>query len=174
MWRAPAAPAAANGVATFLDTRATSTSGSTCGMARRRAHRPPADRPRLGGTGVPSQKGTSIIDLMAEETLDRQGRVLARACLSTPPQAASTASNCCRRPWSMTTAARSTNTTTAQSGMVDDLKQSDLCCAEYTGLGTEKDALKDIIDPDRFSSRPASATWNRSCISRNEEGIIEQ
>ena len=110
--------------------------------------------PRLGGTGVPSQKeGTSIIDLMAEETLDRQGRVLApRMFIDAAPgrhvqhgiQLLQTAmeyddsrplneyDNCPK--WYV----------------VDDLKQSDLCYAEYTGLGTEKDALKDIIDPDRY------------------------
>jgi hypothetical protein len=34
--------------------------------------------------------------------------------------------------------------------IVDDLVHTDLCYREFTGLGTSKDALKDIIDPDRY------------------------
>ena len=90
---------------------------------------------------------------MAEETLDRQGRVLApRMFIDAAPgrhvqhgiQLLQTAmeyddsrplneyDNCPK--WYI----------------VDDLKQTDLCYAEYTGLGTDRDALKDIIDPDRY------------------------
>jgi hypothetical protein len=34
--------------------------------------------------------------------------------------------------------------------VVEDCQQSILAYREFTGLGTQKDALKDIIDPDRY------------------------
>jgi hypothetical protein len=34
--------------------------------------------------------------------------------------------------------------------VVDDLRQTILAYREFTGLGSDKDALKDIIDPDRY------------------------
>jgi len=108
---------------------------------------------RMGGAGVPSQdEGTSIIDLMAEPISDRDGKLLV------PPMHWEEAPDShvqesvqllqdamdydADRPIDVTNCPR--------WYVVDDLLQSDLAYREFTGLGTPKDALKDIIDPDRY------------------------
>lgn len=110
--------------------------------------------PRLGGQGVPSQdEGTSIIDLMAGETLTRSGKVqYPRFLIEEAPgrhvshgmQMLQTAME-----WD---SARPPNAldNCPKWYHVDDLKQTEICYTEFTGLGTDKDALKDIIDPDRY------------------------
>ena len=110
--------------------------------------------PRMGGQGVPSQEeGTSIIDLMAMETKNQAGKVtLPRFHLEEAPgrhvahgvQLLQTAME-----WD---SARPLNAhdNCPKWYVVDDLKQTEIAYSEYTGLGTDKDALKDVIDPDRY------------------------
>lgn len=110
--------------------------------------------PRLGGSGVPSQEeGTSIIDLLAMETKDRHGRVtVPRFHVEPAPgrhvahgiQALQTAME-----WDQSRPLNAYDNC-PKWYIVDDLKQTEICYSEYTGLGTDKDALKDIIDPDRY------------------------
>lgn len=110
--------------------------------------------PRLGGQGVPSQEeGTSIIDLLAGETKGRSGKVhLPRFLVEEAPgrhvahgiQLLQSAME-----WDT---ARPLNAydNCPKWFVLDDLKQTEIAYAEYTGLGTDRDALKDIIDPDRY------------------------
>lgn len=110
--------------------------------------------PRLGGQGVPSQEeGTSIIDLMAGETKTRSGKVaLPRFQVEEAPgrhvahgiQLLQSAME-----WD---SARPLNAydNCPKWYVVDDLKQTEIAYSEYTGLGTDKDALKDVVDPDRY------------------------
>lgn len=110
--------------------------------------------PRLGGGSVPGQEeGTSIIDLLAGETKTRSGKIafprfiveqapgrhvshgiqaLQTAMEYDPDRPLNAYDNCPK--WYH----------------VDDLKQTEIAYNEYTGLGSDKDALKDIIDPDRY------------------------
>lgn len=112
--------------------------------------------PRLGGASVPGQEeGTSIIDLMGNETLDQKGRIVVpRMFWEEAPgrhvhhglQLLQTAMeyddsrpldalhNCPK--WYV----------------VEDCLQTRTCYSSYVGppFSTEKDALKDIIDPDRY------------------------
>lgn len=110
--------------------------------------------PRFGGMEAPGEdEGTSIIAMMAEEQTDRDGNVTGPAMdwLPAPasrveetvqmindlmewnPELPVTILNCPR--WYV---------------VAEDCGQSDLAYQEFTGAGTEKDALKDIVDPDRY------------------------
>ena len=110
--------------------------------------------PRLGGSGVPSQEeGTSILDLLAMETKGKSGRVrVPRMLVEEAPgrhvahgiQSLQTAME-----WDQTRPLNAYDNC-PKWYVVDDLKQTEICYAEYTALGTDKDALKDIIDPDRY------------------------
>lgn len=110
--------------------------------------------PRLGGQGVPSQQeGTSIIDLLAMETKDRQGRVLVPRMLIEQAPGRHVAHGIQMLQTAMEwDSSRPLNEydNCPKWYIVDDLKQTDIAYSEYTGLGTDKDALKDIIDPDRY------------------------
>jgi hypothetical protein len=109
--------------------------------------------PRMGSQGMPGQdEGTSIIDLMAEVMKDPNGHVtmppmyweeapasgvqesvqLLQSAMDYDQDAPVNVLNCPR--WYH----------------LDDLAQTQLAYQEFTGLGTQKDALKDIIDPDRY------------------------
>lgn len=110
--------------------------------------------PRLGGQGVPSQEeGTSIIDLLAMETKGKSGKVhVPRFLVEQAPGrhvAHGIQSLQAAMEWD---SARPLNSydNCPKWYVVDDLKQTEICYSEYTGLGTDKDALKDIIDPDRY------------------------
>jgi hypothetical protein len=110
--------------------------------------------PRLGGQGVPSQEqGTSIIDLMGHETKTKSGKVaLPRFLLEEAPgrhvqhglQLLQEAMD-----WDESRPLNA-HDNCPKWYVVDDLKHTEICYSEYTGLGTDKDALKDIIDPDRY------------------------
>ncbi len=109
--------------------------------------------PRAGGTPVPSaDEGSSLISLCEEEQRDADGNLVIPGMIFQPAPASQleesiqmindwldydpdrplTAENCPRLY------------------IVDDLIHTDLAYREWTGLGTNKCALKDIIDPDRY------------------------
>lgn len=127
--------------------------------------------PRLGGQGVPSQQqGTSIIDLLGRETKDKDGKLLLpRFFIEEAPgrhvahgiQALQTAME-----WD---SARPLNAydNCPKWYHVDDLKQTEICYGEYTGLGTDKDALKDIIDPDRYFIESGYGFVDTEMLRRN-------
>lgn len=109
--------------------------------------------PRMGGTGVPSQdEGTSINELMLEPVVDKDGTVLvppmdwepapASQISETVPMIEDAMSYDEERPIDVTNCPK--------WYVVEDCKQSIVAYEEFTGLGTLKDALKDIIDPDRY------------------------
>lgn len=110
--------------------------------------------PRLGGTGVPNQdEGTSIIDLLAMETKGRSGKVhVPRMFVEAAPgrhvshgvQMLQSAME-----WDHSRP-RNAYDNCPHWYVVDDLKQTEIAYQEYTGLGTDKDALKDVVDPDRY------------------------
>lgn len=112
--------------------------------------------PRLGGAGVPGQEeGTSIIDLMANETLDTKGRLLVpRMFWEEAPgrhvhhglQLLQTAME-----WNEGQPLDAL-TNCPKWYVVEDLLQTRTCYSSYVGppFSTEKCALKDIIDPDRY------------------------
>lgn len=109
--------------------------------------------PRMGGMEVPSaEDGTSIIEIMGEEQRDSKGRVTGPVM-----------------EWEPAPASRVDETIQMISDemdydetrkvdvlncprwyVVEDCKQSILAYQEFTAAGTERDALKDIIDPDRY------------------------
>lgn len=109
--------------------------------------------PRMGGGSVPGQdEGTSIIDLMGDPVEDRDGTLLVPPMYWEPaPDShiqesvqllADAMDYDAERPLSLTNCPR--------WYVVDDLFQTDLAYREFTGLGTLKDSLKDVIDPDRY------------------------
>jgi phage terminase large subunit-like protein len=112
--------------------------------------------PRMGGAEVPSiDEGTSLIALMEDEQRDRQGRVIGPSMVWRPGPAGAirdgiqllndrldydtreplTIANCPR--WYVT----------------EDCLQSIYAYREYTGLGGEKGAMKDVVDPDRYFAK---------------------
>jgi hypothetical protein len=110
--------------------------------------------PRFGGMEAPGEdEGTSIIAMMGEEQTDRDGNVtgpvmewipapasrveetvqMINDLMEYDPEQPITILNCPR--WYV---------------VAEECGQSDLAYQEFTGAGTEKDALKDVIDPDRY------------------------
>lgn len=109
--------------------------------------------PRMGGQGVPGQdEGTSIIDLMAQPILAKDGVELVPS-MHWEEAPASHVSETVQMiedalAYDDTKPVDVNNCPTWY--VVDDLKQTIMCYEEFTGMGTLKDALKDIIDPDRY------------------------
>ena len=109
--------------------------------------------PRFGGMEVPSEEeGTSIISLMADEQRDSSGS-LAGPSMDIEPAPASRVDETVqmineRMDWDETAPLSAMNCPTWY--VVDDLLQSRLAYEQFTAAGTERDALKDIIDPDRY------------------------
>lgn len=109
--------------------------------------------PRFGGMGVPGQdEGTSIIDLMANETKSAKGNITVPAMMLEEALDSHV-----QETLQLLQQAMEWNKADPLSPLncpawyvVDDLEQTHLCYEEFTGLGTQKDALKDIVDPDRY------------------------
>jgi hypothetical protein len=109
--------------------------------------------PTMGGAGVPGQdEGTSIVDLMATPVVDRDGQEIVppmiweegiRRHVEDSVQLIADAMD-----YDETRPVDATNC--PRWYVVEDCKQSILAYQEFTGMGTAKDALKDIIDPDRY------------------------
>lgn len=115
--------------------------------------------PRLGGQSVPNlDEGTSIIDLLATETTDGEGRTL-------PAQYWEEASACGVGEGvqliNMALAYDETKPVTIENCpklyVVDDLEQLDLALAQYVAPPTtsERNALKDPIDCLRYAHKDA-------------------
>jgi len=116
--------------------------------------------PRFGGMGAPGQdEGTSIIAMMEDEDRDDSGAVVGPRMFWHP--ARGNGAKAGMRPTEigvqMINERMDYNHEQPVSAIncprwyvVDDLLQSDLAYREFSGLGTDKDALKDIVDPDRY------------------------
>jgi phage terminase large subunit-like protein len=109
--------------------------------------------PRMGGAGIPGQdEGTSILDMLAEETLNAENQtILPRMIVEEAPDSH------VQETLQMLQRALGWDHTREYSALncpkwyvVDDLLQTHLCYEEFTGLGSLKDGLKDVIDPDRY------------------------
>jgi hypothetical protein len=109
--------------------------------------------PRMGDTQAPGkEEGTSIINLLSEETKNAAGAVtLPRMFFEEGPDSH------VQETVQMLNTAMAWKKNEPYSPLncpkwfiVDDLEQTHVCYEEFTGLGTLKDALKDIIDPDRY------------------------
>lgn len=107
---------------------------------------------RMGGTGVPSQdEGTSIISLMETPELDNDGcQVPAMIWEDAPDTHMQESLGMLSDAMDYDTDRKIDVTNCPKWYVVDDLVHSDLAYREFTGMGTGKDALKDIIDPDRY------------------------
>jgi hypothetical protein len=109
--------------------------------------------PRFGGMGVPGQdEGTSIIDLMANETKSAKGNVVVPSMILEEA-----ADSHVQETLQLLQQALEWNRAEPLSPVncpkwyiVDDLDQTHICYEEFTGMGTQRDALKDIVDPDRY------------------------
>lgn len=109
--------------------------------------------PRFGGMEVPSEDdGTSIISLLEDEQKDSSGVVLGPS-MEVEAAPASRVDDTVqmineRLDYNEAEPVSPLNCPTWY--VVDDLEQTKLAYREFTAAGTEKDALKDIIDPDRY------------------------
>lgn len=115
---------------------------------------------RFGALPAPSGgEGTSIIDLMWDENYDKDGALIGPSM--DWDQAAGGASRDGMKPTEVGIQmlndlmdydrdAPLTALNCPKWYIVEDLLQTRYCYTEFTGQGTHKDALKDIIDPDRY------------------------
>jgi len=126
--------------------------------------------PTFGGASVPGQENTSIVDLMAEPVLDREGNVLVPAmeweegvrgtveegvemlasAMDFDEGKPIDATNCPKWYIVVDEKVTSNKFSSTKNGTDFDCLQSKMAYEEFTGLGTQKDALKDVIDPDRY------------------------
>lgn len=116
--------------------------------------------PRMGGMVVPGgDDSTSIISLMGEAQYDNNGielyppmdwdpAIAGGAKEGKSPVQVSIALLNDRLDWNEDEPLSPMNC--PKWYVVDDLIQTDIAYREFTGMGTDKDALKDIIDPDRY------------------------
>lgn len=108
---------------------------------------------RMGGRGTPGQEeGTSIIDLMAEATPDKTNNIPVPAMHWEEAPDSHIAESLQLLQDAMDYDSEQPVNVLNQPRwfVVDDLLQTDLAYKEYTGAGSQKDALKDIVDPDRY------------------------
>lgn len=109
--------------------------------------------PRMGGMSTPGQEeGTSIIDLMTDPIKDKDGNITAPAMYwdEAPDSHIQETLQLMQDAMDYDTEAPVNVLNQPRWFIVDDLLQTDLAYREFTGLGSQKDALKDIIDPDRY------------------------
>jgi len=109
--------------------------------------------PRMGGAEVPSvEEGTSLIFLMEDEQRDRQGRVIGPSMVWRPGPAGAIRDGIqlINDRLDYDTGQPLTMANSPKLFVVDDCQQSIYAFREYTGLGGEKGAMKDVIDPDRY------------------------
>jgi hypothetical protein len=108
---------------------------------------------RMGGAGIPGQEeGTSILDMMQEEAKNAAGQVVLPSMQieEAPDSHVQESLQLLQKAMGYNKAEPLTALNCPKWYVVDDLHQTHLCYEEFTGLGTQKDALKDIIDPDRY------------------------
>lgn len=109
--------------------------------------------PRMGGMGVPSQdEGTSILELMETPILDSQKREIVPSMIweEAPDSHVQESLQLLADAMDYDTERPVDVMNCPRWYTVDDLFHTDLAYREFTGLGTPKDSLKDIIDPDRY------------------------
>jgi len=109
--------------------------------------------PRMGGQAAPGKdEGTSIVDLLAEETKNDRGQVVLPSMFveEAPDSHVQESIQLLQKAMGWDRQKPYSAVNCPNWFVVDDLLQSHLCYSEFTGLGTLKDALKDIIDPDRY------------------------
>lgn len=109
--------------------------------------------PRMGGGFITDEEdGTSIMELLAEEQFDDEGRLVGPALLFEEAPASrveETAQMIAELlEWNPNEKLSVMNCPRWQ--VVEDCLQSDLAMREWTGAGGEKCALKDIVDCDRY------------------------
>lgn len=109
--------------------------------------------PRMGGAEVPSaEEGTSLIALMEQEQLDRDGHVIGPSMIWTPAPGGRILDGLQlindRLDYNQDKPVDVLNC--PKMYVVQDCLQSIYALREYTGIDGEKGALKDIIDPDRY------------------------
>jgi len=116
--------------------------------------------PRMGGTPAPGgEDETSIIMLMDDEQVDPRGRVIGPSMVweraySGGAQGGRTAIQVTLEMLNTEMAYDEHEPVTAMNCpnwyVVEDCQQSIMAYKEFTGMGTDKDALKDVVDPDRY------------------------
>ena len=109
--------------------------------------------PRMGGMEVPSEdEGTSIISLMADEQRDSSGALVGPSMEweAAPASRVEETVQMINEKLDWNDAEPLTPLNCPTWYVVDDLLQTTLAYEQFTGAGTEKDALKDVIDPDRY------------------------
>lgn len=109
--------------------------------------------PRMGGQSVPGkEEGTSIVDLLAEETKNEKGIVILPAMFveEAVDSHIQESLQLMQRAMGYAKLEPVTVLNCPKWYVVDDLLQTHLCYSEFTAMGTLKDALKDCIDPDRY------------------------
>lgn len=109
--------------------------------------------PRMGGMSTPGQEeGTSIIDLMADVITDKDGNVTAPAMHweEAPDSHIQESLQLLQDAMDYDTEQPVNVLNQPRWFHVDDLQQTTVAYQEYTGLGSQKDSLKDIVDPDRY------------------------
>lgn len=111
---------------------------------------------RMGGAEVASvEEGTSIITLMAEEQLDKDGHVVGPSMTLLPTPGTRVADGMeilgslfdydLKKPVNIYNC--------PQIYVVEDCAQTIYAWKEYTGMDGEKGALKDVVDPDRYLAK---------------------
>lgn len=109
--------------------------------------------PRMGGAEVPSdEENKSLIILMEQEQTDGQGRVLGPSMVWRPGKAGRIADGLelinDMLDWNEADPVSVMNS--PQLFISEDCLQSIYAYREFTGLGGETGALKDVVDPDRY------------------------
>ena len=108
---------------------------------------------RMGGAQVPSEdEGTSLIELLYDENRDSRGRLTGPRMDFEPAPGSGideTLQMLAER-FDYDESAPVSILNCPKWYVVEDCRQSILAYEEYTGRGTQHDALKDIVDPDRY------------------------
>lgn len=108
---------------------------------------------RMGDTAAPGkEEGTSIIELLAEETKNEAGQVILPSMIleEAPDSHIQETLQMLQKELGWDKQQRYSAVNCPKWYIVDDLEQTHVCYSEFTGMGSSKDALKDVIDPDRY------------------------
>lgn len=109
--------------------------------------------PRMGGAEIPSvEEGTSLIAMMDEEQRNGRGQVVGPSMMWEPAPGGDVGAGVEMIANKMDyDEGRAVDALNAPAWfVVEDCEQSILAYQEYTNAGGEKDALKDILDCDRY------------------------
>ena len=110
--------------------------------------------PRLGAEGIPSMdEGTSIIDLMECEGHDGRMVLAPMFWEAAPASHVSEGVGLLNEQMAFDGDRPVAADNCPAWYVVDDLEQTKLAYREYTLAGSQRDALKDIVDPDRYFAK---------------------